>query len=172
MKLTIKVMGQRSEARSTERGRMRLKNGKPNVEHKASKNLKTVKARIKNLKIQKKIDADVGVSWRGIWMTGGPPTMVNGLTLQQSKLSSLISSFSLDSPINTPANLPRELGRCPNWICIGADDDLSQPSGVRDSISKSVRKMWGIVTRSRWPEIPVMYGDDQRWPGTRIVSSR
>ena len=53
-KLTIKVMGPRSEARSMERGRMRLKNGKPNVEHKVSKNPKTAKARITNSKIRKK----------------------------------------------------------------------------------------------------------------------
>ena len=52
-KLTIKVMDPRSEARSTERGRMRLKNGKPKVEHEAGKNAKTVKTKIRNSKIQK-----------------------------------------------------------------------------------------------------------------------
>ena len=53
MKLSIEVMDLRSEARSTERGRMRLKNGKPNVEHEASKNIKTAKTKIRNSKIQK-----------------------------------------------------------------------------------------------------------------------
>ena len=27
-------------------------------------------------------------------------------------------------------------------------------------INKLVRKLWGIVTRSRWLLIPIMYGDD------------
>ena len=52
-KLTIEVMDLRSKARSTKRGRMRLKNGKPNVEHEASKNAKTAKTKIRNSKIQK-----------------------------------------------------------------------------------------------------------------------
>ena len=53
MKLMIEVMDQKSEARSMESGRMRLKNRKPNVEHEASNNAKTVKTKTRSSKIQK-----------------------------------------------------------------------------------------------------------------------